>query len=98
MFRDGIGFKTNPHEIDRGTFAAVMLRHMVELDTGKLTDSEYTKAVAAAAARLGLKLHSGQIDLSHKSAGTLSYIGSQIAEAVTVGRVGKSEAVRNADL
>jgi hypothetical protein len=71
---------------------------MVELDTGKLTDSEYTKAVTAAAARLGLKLHSGQINLSHKSAGTLSYIGSQIAEAVTAGRAEKTEAMHDAEL
>lgn len=88
-----IAFKTNPHEIDQEIFAAIMLRHMVELNTGKLGDGEYQKAESATAARLQLKLHGDRIDLRHMSAGTLSYISSQIAETVAASRAEKAEAI-----
>lgn len=88
-----VAFKTNPHEIDQATFAAIMLRHMVELTTGKLNDGEYQKAESATAERLRLKLHGDQIDLRHMSAGTLSYISSQIADSVATGCARKTEAI-----
>lgn len=88
----GLGFKTNPHEIDRGTFAAVMLRHMVELETGHTSDEEYSLAVRTTAEKLGLKNRDGCIDPRRLSAGTLSDISSQVIEAIAASRGRETEA------
>lgn len=87
-----IAFKTNPHEIDRATISAIMLRHTVEADTGEISDAEYELAAQSVADELGLKFSDGRIDLRHMSVGTMSYISSQIADAVAAGRPQKAEA------
>lgn len=92
MRSTGIGFKTNAHEINRGTFANVMLRQMVEQETGDVSDAEYELAVRTTAEKLGLKNRDGYISLRRMSAGTLSYISSQIAETVIAGRPEKAGA------
>ena len=86
-----IGYKCNRRDIEQGDFASVMLRRMVEVITGEMSDAEYELAAQAAADELGLKFSDGKIDLRHMSAGTLSYISSQIADAVAAGRPQKAE-------
>lgn len=92
MCSTGIGFKTNPQEIASGSFPAIMIRRMVEVQTGETSDAEYELALRAATQKLGLKYCNGKLELGHMSRGTIDYISNQIAEIVIAGRPEKAEA------
>lgn len=88
-----IGYKCNRHDIEKGTFAQVLLRRMVEANTGEVSDAEYKLAVRSAADKLGLKFTDDKINLKHMSVRTLSYISNYIAEEVIAGRPQKVVAI-----
>jgi hypothetical protein len=73
-----ISFCLKRNQIDRGAFAAAMLRHMVQLQTGELTDAEYKQAVTLA----GIHQDNGKVDFRGKSIGYLSCLADRIAGAV----------------
>ena len=77
----GIEFRTSAAEIDKGAFAAAMLRHMVELKTGKLTDSTYNAAVKRTAAARHLPLKSGKIDFRRCSINSLCCLCDEVIES-----------------
>ena len=80
MFK--LGFKSTQNEvIDQEAFSAALLRHLVELETGKLSDSEYNAAVSHAAAARNLPLKGGLPDLRHRSINYLYCVRDQILEA-----------------
>lgn len=80
MFK--LGFKSTQNEVvDRLAFSAALLRHLVELEAGKLSDSEYKTAVYRAAATGKLPLKGGLPDLRHRSINYLYCVRDQILEA-----------------
>ena len=87
-----IGFQTNPSEIQSGSFPAMMIRRMVEVKTGDTSDAEYDLAARYAAKKLGLQYDDDRLNLTHVSLGTMEYISAQIAEVITMGRSGETEA------
>ncbi len=70
-------------QIDRGAFSAALLRHMVQVRTGELTETEYLAASAEVGRRLGLNRNGGHLDLKGKSVGYLAYLADQIAVAAS---------------
>lgn len=77
---DRLAFKTDRVEINHGAFAAAVLRHMVELKTGPLTNEKYNEAVVKAIRENNLPQRDGMPDLHHKDERYLSSISKQIAE------------------
>jgi hypothetical protein len=66
-------------QIDQGAFSSALLRHMVQVRTGELTESEFIAASASVGRRLGLNMTGGRLDLQGKSVGYMAYLADQIA-------------------
>lgn len=80
MFK--LGFKSRQKEIvDQEAFSAALLRHLVEIEAGKLSDSEYNAAVSHAVAAGGMQVKNGTPDLKHCSINYLYYVRDRILEA-----------------
>lgn len=80
MFK--LGFQSKQKEIvNQEAFSAALLRHLVELEAGQLSESEYKAAVSRAAAAGHLPLKGGLPDLKHRSINYLYCVRDQILEA-----------------